>query len=215
MPSMAGTLKTNKTREMLYMFLHPPTGEPARPVPEHYIQGGMLLLANSPLDFNLKFEDGDDLCRSAELSDVIKEGTRSGCIAEPAAGDRPEYVLSEEGRGMAEGYWQDADKQIKDFIIDVKEILDGMTYEELVLFMAVSFPKHLHESEIYKKFADVRMDVACSLFKKDKGTIAKCAAIAGLPYQDFVTVLLDRGIEPYEVTKEDEERVMKTIDILA
>ena len=209
---MAG--KAGRTREMLYMFLHAPPG-PGGPVPEYRVQGGMILLAKSPIDFDLDLEYGPDLRRSAGLSGAIRDGIMSGHVAESVVGGRPGYALGAEGIKAAEDCWRGADRRIRDDIACVKEMMDGMTYEETMLFMAVSFPEYLDEPGIRAGLADVRVDAACSLFKKDKGTIAKCAAIAGFAYQDFVTLLLARGIEPYEVTKEDEERVMRTIHLLA
>jgi hypothetical protein len=94
-------------------------------------------------------------------------------------------ILTETGKRLANEYYR-KDKKKSRIIDRLKEFANNLTSDELLAFVYFSYPEMVQESAIYNRILSKRKQLAISLLKKDKVTIAKAAEISGEPLEDFI-----------------------------
>ncbi|MDA7942232.1 MAG: UPF0175 family protein [Nitrosopumilus sp.] len=215
---MAGTeAGREKARRILYMLLHvhDSQSKTSEPIPEPTLQNEMFILTGrNPafgLEFNLETGGGRSRCHSGDLADTINEGIRSECIVATRVAGCTGYELGGKGRKMAREWWDEATLFDKVSVSSARGFTDDMTEEEAVAYFA-STSRNIIKPERREEYEGYRRDQACSLFKRGKISTRRGAEIAGLPLHAFVTVLRERGIDPYKSVKEDSRQAVNMID---
>lgn len=103
------------------------------------------------------------------------------------------YFLTEEGKQIASILREKRDIDV-DEIEDVKEFLNDMTREEIILFTYVNHPEYTDESQIRDKILKKRIPIAISLYKKGKVDLEMAAYLAGVSIEEFFDKI--RGGKP-------------------
>ena len=84
---------------------------------------------------------------------------------------------------------QDSEPEVLQQIAEFKELLNDLTYDELLAFVYFSHPsleEIIGESSWYEEFLPIRERLAISLYEKDKVSAQKAAQIAGEYLGDFL-----------------------------
>ena len=80
------------------------------------------------------------------------------------------------------------DEQLE-LIDDMKEFLNDLSEEELLAFIYFSYPEMARESLVRKNIEKKRVELAISLYKRDKISIEKTSEISGLPIEKLIKEL--------------------------
>ena len=97
--------------------------------------------------------------------------------------------LTPHGREIASMLKQDSEPEVLQQIAEFKELLNDLTYDELLAFVYFSHPsleEIIGESSWYEEFLPIRERLAISLYEKDKVSAQKAAQIAGEYLGDFL-----------------------------
>jgi len=132
--------------------------------------------------FSEAVEEYESQLRVSQFIDVAASGIR----------------LTEKGQSIAKEIWESADEKERRLIIYVKQLLNDLSRDELLVLIYSSFEESTVNSDIKAEVERKRSDVAISLFRKQKVSLERAARIARMPVMHFVKFLKARGISAYE-----------------
>lgn len=97
------------------------------------------------------------------------------------------YILTPLGMDIAKAI--KSNKEEKELIEDVKNFLNDLSKDELLLFTYISYPEMCEESVEFKNLLPKRKDIAMNLYEKNKVSIGKAAEIAGISIDSMIKIL--------------------------
>jgi predicted HTH domain antitoxin len=83
-------------------------------------------------------------------------------------------------------------EHVREHVEEVKEFLNDMTEEELLVFTYYTYKDMIQESVKLRKAIEHRREAAESLYRKDKVSLEKAAELAGMRISDFRREVTDR-----------------------
>ena len=117
----------------------------------------------------------------------------NGLLEEINERGRKSYIVTSRGREVA-------NKLVKEFpelyneIVELYDIIDNLTDDELLALVYFSYPEYAKESKIYEKIRERRVELAASLYQKGVVSLGKAAEIAGMGREDFQNYLKTKKI---------------------
>lgn len=99
------------------------------------------------------------------------------------------YALTDLGKAISKEISTSASKSELDLIREVKDLLNDLDKDELLLFIYITFPDMCEDSIELKNLIKKRRQIAISLYKKEKVSIGKAAEIAGMSISAFTKEL--------------------------
>lgn len=197
----------------LYLLLYAPghTGKINEPIRGNtWLQKIMYTVTQSIPSTDYEFDEYTFGAFSPSLETVQIQNRASGLIDQPLK-DGP-LQLSPRGRGIAKHMWDEAAEGQKQMISEIKSFLNEMTYWELIAYSYSAHPETASQSDIKPGFRKNRMSAAVNLFKRKKVSLKKAASIAGKSVDEFEQILLEKRVNPYELTEEKYAKSMKLIE---
>ncbi|MDA7953144.1 MAG: UPF0175 family protein [Nitrosopumilus sp.] len=190
-------------RELLLMFLHAPVGDSGSnvPVPNRSHLHKQLFRASRRIP-GIRFEGGRYGPFSGELAAAEDEAVSEGTVKSSADG-RGEIRLTEAGIKAAEELWSRPKEKAKIVLYAIKELMNDMSYIELVSSIYTSHPEMAENAgdlELYKKY---RVEAAISLVIRRKITVARGSEIAGMAQADFTDMLYENKIYVFAPEEDD------------
>jgi len=110
------------------------------------------------------------------------------------------YALTDVGRDIANTIFKKSSKDEKQLIEDVKEFLNSLRKDELLLFIYVSYPETIEDAVEFKQLLPKRKEIAIRMYKHKKVSIGKSAELAGISVNEMIQELQKRNI--YRVGEE-------------
>lgn len=96
------------------------------------------------------------------------------------------YSLTELGKEISLKIKENPQGIDVDDIRDVKELLNDMSLDEIILFTYVLHPEYTDESKIKEKILKKRIPLSISLYKRGKIGLEMSAKLAGISIEDFL-----------------------------
>jgi predicted HTH domain antitoxin len=122
-----------------------------------------------------------------ELDQLKREGIVS----------KEKVELTPLGRDVANRLQGQIPPTILKLISEMKRFLNNLTKEELLGFIYYSYPEMRIESVEFAEIDKNRVQIAISLFGKNKVSLGKAALIAGMSQDDFISELKATGIKVF------------------
>lgn len=107
------------------------------------------------------------------------------------------FAITESGSACARIASREIEPKRREVIEEAKELLNGLTKDELLAFVYFLYPDMVTESEELGELLPRRKQLAARLFEKRKVGLEKGARIAGLDVQEFASLLGKQGIARY------------------
>lgn len=80
---------------------------------------------------------------------------------------------------------------------EIKELINDLPSNELLALVYVLHPETTSESREVERILPKRVELAVSLYRKGKVGLELGSRIAGLPVQEFASILAERGLRKY------------------
>lgn len=173
----------NEVRKFILLLLN---AKAAAPIPGLlWLQKEIFLLQDifPSLAEQLDFEPYPTGPHSEIVANELEELRRSNLLM--TGGN---FCLTERGKIFANYLLQITNQREIQKIEEFKELLNGLSKDELLAFIYFSYPVTEIEKESveYKRILLKRIKIALSLYEKDKISAQKAAQIAGENLQDFI-----------------------------
>ena len=94
--------------------------------------------------------------------------------------------ITNDGRNIFLKLKKSIQKDEMEMIEYIKSFLNDLPEDELLAFIYFTYPNMAEESLVKKKIEKKRVELALSLFRKEKISMEKAAEISGLPLESFV-----------------------------
>ncbi|MDA7958983.1 MAG: hypothetical protein MPI95_07880 [Nitrosopumilus sp.] len=194
MPSM-GSGDAEACRRHMYMLLYAPVDGSKFNVPvpgtEHLhkqlfvlskeLPGGAIGFENCPTGpYSPRLSCVKDCCIEVDSTIRMLDGGR--------------LQLTDKGLNAARVVWDSEPDLIREHVIGIKEFMNDMEYREMMFYIYSTFPETMEGSSLLGDYERNRVDVACSLFVKEKATLSLAASVAGMRSDDLADILHDRGV---------------------
>jgi len=128
----------------------------------------------------------------SEIADEeLEQLQREGIVS------KEKVELTPVGRDVANRLQRQIPSEINDLISEMKRFLNNLTKEELLGFIYYSYPKMRIDSVEFAEIDKKRLQIAISLFQKQKVSLGKAAQIAGMNQAEFVCELKSAGIKVF------------------
>lgn len=163
---------------------------------EDWLQAEMFLLKDTVPGIGPESGRGGPGPYCRDLAGMLARGMDAGDIVQPGGRHGP-FWLSARGQEAGRRLWDGADGRTRTEISDLKTFINDMTYDEMIAHACSTFPQMAANPDIADRFDRIRIDAACSLFRREKVTLKRAAMVAGLPSGGFAGVLEGRGIPAY------------------
>lgn len=95
------------------------------------------------------------------------------------------YVLTDIGKKIAEDISKNSPKSEKELVHDVKNFLNNLNKDELLLFVYVTFPEMSEDAVELPGLLKRRKPIALNLYKQGKVSIGKAAELSGLSVSEL------------------------------
>ena len=100
------------------------------------------------------------------------------------------HNLSLHGTNIAEILINEISEEEREIIEDMKNFVNDLTDDDLLGFIYFSYPNFTEESIKYEKIKEKRVDIALSLYEKNKTSLGKASIISGLNQEEFIHLLM-------------------------
>lgn len=114
----------------------------------------------------------------AALSDLKALG-----LVEEGGGGR--LHLTEEGKGLFQELAEEIPSEVKERLIESKDLFNDMTEDELLVFIYAVYPEMATESVIRERVMAKRVPIAKRLYGRGKVSLERAANLAGLTLREF------------------------------
>ena len=108
------------------------------------------------------------------------------------------YVLTNLGKQLTAEILKEIRKSEKEVIEDIKNFLNDLTKDELLMFTYSSYPEMIEDAVEFKQLVQKRVDIAISMYKKCKISLGKAAEIAGKSTDEMMGILLKKNLVSLE-----------------
>ena len=105
-----------------------------------------------------------------------------------------QYVLTDIGMDIANTVLKSTSKSEKELVEEVKNFLNSLGKDELLLFIYASYPETIEDSVEFKQLIPKRKEIAISMYRQGKISVGKAAELAGISVNDMVKELQKRKI---------------------
>ena len=163
----------------------------SEPIPSSlHLQKEMYFLQNLFPDMAVKTDYKPGLM--GQHSEVVEEELKKLQLYGLIRSVRGSIGLTSDGATLLAKLKEKSDENEIKKAEEFKDIFNGMTKDELLVFVCFSDPdenKIIEESAQYKRVVQNRMRLAVSMCRKDKISAQKAAYIAGKTFEDFFAEL--------------------------
>jgi predicted HTH domain antitoxin len=129
------------------------------------------------------------------FSEAVEESVNQFEKSDFVTRNQGKISLTSNGVHLAEQIWISMSDEDKRMVEEMKDLLNDMTYQELLAFIYSTYPETTENSDIKEEVERLRLPAAISLVKKGKISVEKGAEVAGIPLLDFVEELKKRSIK--------------------
>lgn len=123
----------------------------------------------------------DDLLEGLEIDGYVKEENNKIRVEERKEGEIKEALKT-------------VDKKIFEVIEEVKELINDLNEDEVLALVYFKFPEYSKYSEKIREIKKKRVELAISLYSKNKVSIESAAEIAGKSISEFMKILKNKGL---------------------
>lgn len=143
------------------------------------------------LEKELEFEADNYGPSSEVITKYCEDLSNEGFIKLNKKGSKNIYKIDKLGNDYLKQSKSNLDLDLVD---DIKELFDGLTYNETLALTYFTFPEITNGSSVKSKIMDKRVELALNLYKKDKISLEKASEIAGLSYKKFLELIQENNI---------------------
>jgi uncharacterized protein YwgA len=104
------------------------------------------------------------------------------------------YFLTNIGKDIAKTVSEKSPKDEKELIEDVKDFLNSLSKDELLLFIYISYPNMCEEAVELKDLLPKRKEIAIRMYSKGKISIGKTSELTGVSVSEMIKELQKRKI---------------------
>lgn len=104
------------------------------------------------------------------------------------------FILTEMGKDIAHSVSKNASKSELELIEDIKDFLNTLTKDQLLLFVYISYPNMIEDSVEFKQLIPKRKEIAISIYRQGKISVGKTAELAGVSVSSMIEELKKRKI---------------------
>ena len=104
------------------------------------------------------------------------------------------YFLTDIGKDIAKTVSEKSPKDEKELIEDVKDFLNSLSKDELLLFIYVSYPDMCEDAVELKNLLPKRKEIAIRMYNNGKISIGKTSELAGVSVSEMIKELQKRKI---------------------
>lgn len=122
----------------------------------------------------------------SEMEELVQLG-----VVKQAGG---KYILTDIGKDIARTLSKKVSKDENQLIDDVKDFVNGLTKDELLLFIYISYPEMKEDAVEFKQLLPKRKEIAIAMYKKEKISVGKAAELAGVSTDEMIKILQERGV---------------------
>jgi len=188
--------ESDPVEKYLFLLLHA-EGKPIRG--DLWLQKEMFLIFRNIPSAKEEFE----AYYLGPFSELVDEYVSQLSVSEYIKRDPQGLKLTEKGERIASALWEKEKDEVKQMIKDVKEFLGDMSRDELLVFIYSTFEEFAEESEVRDEIEQKRLKVSIDLFKKNKISLKRAAAIANVPLNEYIALLKSKNIPIYEYSDEE------------
>ena len=104
------------------------------------------------------------------------------------------YFLTDIGKDIAKTVSEKSSKDEKELIEDVKDFLNSLSKDELLLFVYISYPDMCEDAVELKNLLPKRKEIAIRMYNNGKISIGKTSELAGVSVSEMIKELQKRKI---------------------
>jgi predicted HTH domain antitoxin len=105
--------------------------------------------------------------------------------------------LTIEGKNAAQRVKVKASQQTKEILEEMKSFINDLSEDEMLAFVYASYPTMTEESILWDEIKQKRIQLAISLYAKNKLSLGKAAFVAGISQEDFLEKAKALGIRVF------------------
>ena len=114
-----------------------------------------------------------------------------------------QILLKEVGKEEAEKTWKILPDNVKKAIVTLKDFVESLEEDELLLYVYVLYEETSEKSEIYHKIMRRRKEIALKMLNRGVVSVSLAAKLAGISPEDLLEEAKRLGIRPYELSVKD------------
>lgn len=148
-----------------------------------WLQKEMFLVAKNlePLENYLEFESHIQGPFSESVKNILENLQFRGYVRK----ENGKIMLTSEGENLVQTIYDNASPELTDLIEDIKEFVNDLSKEELLVYIYYTYPEMAEESYEIEEIEDDREQLAKSLYQKDKVSLEKASELAGRRLSEF------------------------------
>ena len=104
------------------------------------------------------------------------------------------YFLTDIGKDIAKTVSEKSSKDEKELIKDVKDFLNSLSKDELLLFVYISYPDMCEDAVELKNLLPKRKEIAIRMYNNGNISIGKTSELAGVSVSEMIKELQKRKI---------------------
>ena len=104
------------------------------------------------------------------------------------------YFLTDIGKDIAKTVSEKSSKDEKELIEDVKDFLNSLSKDELLLFVYISYPDMCEDAVELKNLLPKRKEIAIRMYNNGNISIGKTSELAGVSVSEMIKELQKRKI---------------------
>jgi len=159
-----------------------------------WLQKILFLISQNIEELNEDADFEEDLL--GPYSEIVAEEFDQ-LISEKIIKKKFPHDLSIYGKTIANNLEREISIEEKQTIEHMKDFLNDLTDDELLGFIYFSYPEFTQESIKYDKIKKNRIDIAISLYEKNKISLGKAALISDLNQEELIRRLKVKGVKVY------------------
>ena len=159
-----------------------------------WLQKILFLISQNIEELNEDADFEEDLL--GPYSEIVAEEFDQ-LISEKIIKKKFPHDLSIYGKTIANNLEREISIEEKQIIEHMKDFLNDLTDDELLGFIYFSYPEFTQESIKYDKIKKNRIDIAISLYEKNKISLGKAALISDLNQEELIRRLKVKGVKVY------------------
>lgn len=179
---MASEIDTLDPAEKIFLILLEAEG--GKSVPGNlWLQKEMFLVAKNlkPLEQYLEFEPHIQGPFSETVKNLLENLQYRGYVVK----DGGDIELTGSSRRLVEFIYRNASEELTNIIEDVKDFVNDLTKDELLVYIYFSYPEMTSESYELEDIEQQRVVLAKKLYQKGKVSLEKASELAGQPLSEF------------------------------
>ena len=148
-----------------------------------WLQKEMFLIAKNlkPLEEFLEFDPHIQGPFSETVKNMLENLQYRGYVRK----DRRKIELTDRGEKVVEVIYENATDELIDLIEDVKNFVNDLSKDELLVYIYFTYPDMTSESFELDEIELKREEVAMNLYKKEKVSLEKASELAGKSFSEF------------------------------